>query len=65
MKRSRAVEIINRRIEGFMNPGSSRYVADIILMELEEVGVQPPKYFDIEYYDEPECDGMISEWEKE
>jgi len=43
MKRSRAVEIINRKIEGYMNPGSSRHVADLILMDLEEAGlVQPP-----------------------
>jgi hypothetical protein len=65
MKRSRAVEIINRKIEGYMNPSSSRHVADLILMDLEEAGFQPPKYFDIEYYDEPECDGFIGEWEKE
>lgn len=34
-----------------------------ILQSLEEAGMQPPAYFNVDYYDEPECDGMMSEWE--
>lgn len=36
-----------------------------VLKKMEEAGMQPPAYFDVQFYDEPECDGMISEWETE
>jgi hypothetical protein len=39
--------------------------AENMLDMLEGFGMLPPPYFDSFYYDEPECDGMISEWEGE
>jgi len=36
-----------------------------LLYEIEELGMLTPPYFNREYYDEPECDGMIPEWERE
>ena len=40
-------------------------LANFILDEVEKIGMQPPAYFNREYHDEPECDGMLSEWEPE
>lgn len=58
MKRSKAIEIINNQIEGFMNPSSSRHIAQRILGELEEAGMVAPLI----------CKGDIccqNEWEPE
>jgi hypothetical protein len=46
-----------------MNGNSGK--AKSLLDQLEAWGMQAPSYFDKNYYDEPECDGMISEWESE
>jgi len=67
MKRSKMVSNLEELLQKIpvSDNGSYYQDADIILTFIEDMGMQPPKYFDIEYYDEPECDGYISEWEKE
>lgn len=36
-----------------------------VLDRIEQAGMLPPPYYDSFYHDEPECDGMIPEWEEE
>ena len=65
MKRSRVVDLINNQIEGYMNPSSSRFIAEKILRTMEEVGMLPPSY--IYHNDSPDVfnNDEINEWESE
>lgn len=72
MKRSEAVQKLLEAIELMRGVDNGYYVypedeqmADRLLAALEEIGMQPPAYFNLEFYDEPECDGYLNDWESE
>jgi hypothetical protein len=60
------IEILKKSIRNHINCNEiDDTMCSNILLDLEENGMQPPEYFNVEYYDEPECDGMITAWEPE
>lgn len=72
MKRSEMLLKIRKYIELIRGVDNGYYVypedelfCEYILNAVEGAGMQPPAYYDPFFDDEPECDGMISEWERE
>ena len=65
MKRSEILKIIQDCWVDSTSFPTDSAVANYILKAIEKAGMQPPQHYDSYYDDEPECDGMISEWEPE
>lgn len=74
MKRSEAIQKLMRKVispyevikKEYFDNGIYEMRAKNLLDFIEnELKMQPPQYFNIDYYDEPDCDGLISEWEEE
>lgn len=65
MKRSEIVNLINNQIEGYMNPSSSRYTAEKILLKIEEVGMLPPHKEESTYGDCYRDHVNMCQWENE
>lgn len=74
MKKSQAIKLLMHKVispyeiikkEYYDNGIYEQRAKDLLDYIENKLGMQPPAYFDINYYDEPECDGMVSEWEPE
>ncbi len=68
MKRSEMLKTLQGFLIGLdatIIPMSYPDKARSILKFLEHQGMQPPLYYDELFDDQPECDGMIPEWEPE
>lgn len=67
MKRS---EMIERLVKVLKTEKAYPYrgpwnIAEDLMGAIEDAGMLPPPYYDSFYHDEPECDGMVPEWEPE